>query len=103
MPGPGGRFRKVWVGPKRVQIFAFQQMLTRGSYAELAVNVRLGAHFTCFTSTQVQILTRAGRMLSSPSLSASAPLLAKPVCYAAAASWTATARAEPFSWLVAGA
>jgi hypothetical protein len=86
MPGPGGRFRKVWVGPKRVQIFVFQQMLTRGSYAELTVNVRLGAHFACFTSTQVQIMTHKGRTLTLPSLSASAPLLAKPVCYATATS-----------------
>jgi hypothetical protein len=33
MPGPGGRFRKVWVGPAKDKIFAYPPILTRASFA----------------------------------------------------------------------
>ena len=48
MPAPGGRFRKVWVGPPKDKIFTYAPMMTRASFAELVVNVRLGAwHHRC--------------------------------------------------------
>ena len=43
MPDAGGRFRKVWVGPPQDRIFTYPPTYTRASYAELVVNVRLGA------------------------------------------------------------
>ena len=33
MPGPGGRFRKVWVGPPKDKIFEYPPILTRASFA----------------------------------------------------------------------
>jgi hypothetical protein len=43
MPEPGGRFKKVWVGPEKNILFSYPPVLTRASYAELTVSVRLGS------------------------------------------------------------
>ena len=68
MPEPGGRFRKVWVGPPKDKIFTYVPMMTRASYAELVVNVRLAAwHHRCVItlSTSEHSLADVRRIVQS--------------------------------------